>query len=443
MTSTSTHQQSLADAGCETRPYMLKRGSYIPRSSRFLRYVDQNSKTRKFLRHSIDKGDDLKQYEADNEAMNLIFISIPNDIYNSIDACQNARDIWNIVKRLMQGTELSETEREPRFVNEFDKFTAELRESLSSVYNRFSQLTNDMDRNKVKPFNAIINTKFLNCLQPEWYKYVTNVHLAKNIKIDTYDILFDHLQHSSSSRSPTAYYVTHPPSVVDYDDDHQGDAVYDDQENSLTTTMIIIAHAITQRYSTPTNNLFCTSSNTRNQAVMQADRVDIQRRNVGNGGRYARRSSGTQRESAKSGNVQKETENGNNDFLLADAFKIKELEELSVNICMIARIQKADSDYKDGPSYDSAFISEVNDGKVEHDKNAHYQQDNAMEQLARNTFEETEKQQINAKKVNQQNVELTNELEKYKEMVWVFQNTNGNKTNFQNEYIEADKQQKS
>ncbi|GKC19636.1 hypothetical protein Tco_1021786, partial [Tanacetum coccineum] len=146
---------------------MLERGSYIPRSSRFLRYVDRNSETRKFLRHSIDKGpyqmkeilatdtqekrtqnvdnltgDDLKQYEADIEAMNLILISIPNDIYNSIDACQNARDIWNTVKRLRQGTELSKTEREPRFVNEFDKFTVELRESLSSVYNRFSQLTN-------------------------------------------------------------------------------------------------------------------------------------------------------------------------------------------------------------------------------------------------------------------------------------------------------------
>ncbi|GKG50263.1 hypothetical protein Tco_0521363, partial [Tanacetum coccineum] len=55
----------------------------------------------------------------------------------------------------------------------------------------------------------------------------------------------------------------------------------------------------------------CTSSNTRNQAVVQADRVDIQSRNVGNGGRYARRSSGTQGESAESGNVQTKTGNGN------------------------------------------------------------------------------------------------------------------------------------
>ncbi|GJV57221.1 hypothetical protein Tco_1458226 [Tanacetum coccineum] len=218
-------------------------------------------------------GDDLKQYEADIEAMNLILISIPNDIYNFVDVCENARDTWDRVKRLMQGTKLSETERESQFVNEIDKFTTETGESLSSVYNRFSQLINDMDRNKVKPFNVTINTKFLNCLQLEWYKYVTKVRLAKNLKTNTYDILFDHLQqyeglvnasiskraakthdplalvantyaNSSSSRSP-AYYVTHPPSVVDYDDDYQGDVVCDDQEDSLTTTMMIIARAIT------------------------------------------------------------------------------------------------------------------------------------------------------------------------------------------------------
>nr|GEX34513.1 hypothetical protein [Tanacetum cinerariifolium] len=119
--------------------------------------------------------------------------------------------------------------------------------------------------------------------EPEWYKYVTNVRLVKNLKEDTYDMLFDYLQqheglvnasrakraakthdplalvantyaNSSSSRSPVAYYVTHPSYVVDYDDDYQGDAVCDDQEDSLTAAMMLLACAITQCYSTPTND---------------------------------------------------------------------------------------------------------------------------------------------------------------------------------------------
>ncbi|GKB19204.1 hypothetical protein Tco_0853127 [Tanacetum coccineum] len=155
------------------------------------------------------------------------------------------------------------------------------RESLVSVYNHFSQLVIDLKRNKIELPNVTINTKFLNCLQPEWYKYFTNVHLARNVKDEPYDVLFDYLQQykklviasrakkaakihdplalvantsSFSSRSSPPYYVTHPPYVVDYDDDYQGDTFSVGQEDSLTSAMMLLTHAITQRYSTPTNN---------------------------------------------------------------------------------------------------------------------------------------------------------------------------------------------
>ncbi|GJS10155.1 hypothetical protein Tco_0366951 [Tanacetum coccineum] len=48
-----------------------------------------------------------------------------------------------------------------------------------------------------------------------------------------------------------------------------------------------------------------------------------------------------------------------NDFLFADALRMEEIEELSANICLIARIQPADNTSDAKPSYDSAFISEV------------------------------------------------------------------------------------
>ncbi|GJT27332.1 putative reverse transcriptase domain-containing protein [Tanacetum coccineum] len=49
-------------------------------------------------------GYDLKHYEAEIEAMNLILISILNDIYNSVDACTTAQAMWQRVERLMRGT---------------------------------------------------------------------------------------------------------------------------------------------------------------------------------------------------------------------------------------------------------------------------------------------------------------------------------------------------
>ncbi|GJX11934.1 hypothetical protein Tco_0201793 [Tanacetum coccineum] len=69
---------------------------------------------------------------------------------------------------------------------------------------------------------------------------------------------------ANSSYSPQPYYVTHPSLVVDYDDEYQGELQRDSQEDKLITAMI--------------------SSNTRNQVVVQDDRVDIQTKNAGYGG---------------------------------------------------------------------------------------------------------------------------------------------------------------
>ncbi|GJV52118.1 retrovirus-related pol polyprotein from transposon TNT 1-94 [Tanacetum coccineum] len=48
-----------------------------------------------------------------------------------------------------------------------------------------------------------------------------------------------------------------------------------------------------------------------------------------------------------------------NDFLFADASRMEEIEELSANICLMARIHQLINTSDAGPSYDSAFISEV------------------------------------------------------------------------------------
>nr|GEV20290.1 hypothetical protein [Tanacetum cinerariifolium] len=114
------------------------------------------------------RGVDLKHYEDEIKAMNLILISIPNDIYNSNDTYTTAKAMWQRVEQ-------------PG-------------EELISVYNRFAQLKNDLERNHIIFPKVTINTKFLNCLQPEWLKYVTQVRLAKRLTEDSYDDLLDYLQ---------------------------------------------------------------------------------------------------------------------------------------------------------------------------------------------------------------------------------------------------------
>ncbi|GKF36506.1 hypothetical protein Tco_0113264, partial [Tanacetum coccineum] len=82
--------------------------------------------------------DALLHYDAEMKLMNLILLSIPNDIYNSVDACTSAKDMWKRVERLMRETIQNKVDRETRFTNEFDQFVAEPGEALVYVYNRFA-----------------------------------------------------------------------------------------------------------------------------------------------------------------------------------------------------------------------------------------------------------------------------------------------------------------
>ncbi|GKC84059.1 hypothetical protein Tco_1139776 [Tanacetum coccineum] len=155
------------------------------------------------------------------------------------------------------------------------KFATKEGESLESVYERLITLVNIMDRNNVCPIPMSINTKFLNCLQPEWSKYVTMVRHNQTRDTISYDVLYDSLvqfephvlaskakkaakshdplallahsnasssqSYANSSYSPQPYYVIHPSSIVDYEDKYKRELQEDSQEDKLTTAMMLLA----------------------------------------------------------------------------------------------------------------------------------------------------------------------------------------------------------
>ncbi|GJV14451.1 hypothetical protein Tco_1359774 [Tanacetum coccineum] len=270
MRTSKTYQQSLADAGSETRPLMLERGSYIP-------WVILKLQTAEDL-----QGDVLLHYDAEMELMNLILLSIPNDIYNSVNACTSAKDMWKRVERLMRGTIQNKVDRETRFTNEFDQFVAEPGEVLVSVYNRFAQLMNDLERNDMHfliQFEKLVNVSRSNKLEKSHDPLALIAHTR------------------SSFRNTSSYYVTHPTSVVDCNDEYQQDDVHTNSKDPLASAML------------------------DETGVILTDEQ--------------------------------------NDFLFADATRMEGIKELSANICLMARIQPADNTSDAGPSYDSTFISEV------------------------------------------------------------------------------------
>nr|GEV51148.1 retrovirus-related Pol polyprotein from transposon TNT 1-94 [Tanacetum cinerariifolium] len=120
-----------------------------------------------------------KQYCVDVKVMNYLLQAIPNDIYNLMDACKNAKEMWEQIKRLMFGSDITSHVRQSRLMDEFDKFKAKEGESLESVYERLTMLVNFMDHNNVRPVSVSINTKFLNCVE-----IVLSKWLMKHYNVD-------------------------------------------------------------------------------------------------------------------------------------------------------------------------------------------------------------------------------------------------------------------
>ncbi|GJX40356.1 hypothetical protein Tco_0255346 [Tanacetum coccineum] len=133
------------------------------------------------------------QDDCDVQATNILLHGLPPDVYALVNHQEAAKDIWDRVKLLMRGTELSYQEYECRLYNLFDKFSYVQDETLYKYYLRFSQLINDMHTIRMKMQQVQVNTMFLNALPLEWSKFVTDVKLAKSLYTTNYDQLYAYL----------------------------------------------------------------------------------------------------------------------------------------------------------------------------------------------------------------------------------------------------------
>ncbi|GKD56438.1 hypothetical protein Tco_1289825 [Tanacetum coccineum] len=107
------------------------------------------------------------QDDCDVQVINIVLQGLPPDVYSLFNHCNTVKDIWDRVKLVMQGTELSYQERKCKLYNDFDKFTSVKGESLYEYYLRFAQLINDKHTIGMTMQHVLVNTKFLKALQPE------------------------------------------------------------------------------------------------------------------------------------------------------------------------------------------------------------------------------------------------------------------------------------
>ncbi|GJR55259.1 retrovirus-related pol polyprotein from transposon TNT 1-94 [Tanacetum coccineum] len=273
--------------------------------------------------------EEKERYKADIRATNILLQGIPKDIYTLINHYTDAKDIWDNVKMILEGSELTKDDRESQLYDEFERFCQIKGETIHVYYVRFSKLINDMRNIKMTMSRMQLNSKFVNNMLPEWSRFITEVKLNRGLKESNFDQLYAYLkQHevhanenimmmerfiqptndplalvsnASVQQYPTqsseSLQFSNQPSLVDNCQMDTGSTSTDNLIESLTNTLALLR----------------TSSNARNKATVEDDRVVVQdvrdRYNVNNQGRPFQRNNA--RGNVVAGNVGGQNRVGN------------------------------------------------------------------------------------------------------------------------------------
>nr|GEU58384.1 copia protein [Tanacetum cinerariifolium] len=297
---TEKHLKIVRRSGSKNHPPMLNKESYVPWSSRLLKYA-KSIPNGKLIHNSIINGpyvsrmipepgdpnrevpvnetfhvqtdvelieNELNQIEADDQAIQTILLDLLEDIYIVVNSCETAQEIW---------------------------FTSTDGESIESYYHCFLKLMNDLKRNKHFLEKIASNLKFLNNLQPEWSRRVTIVHQTKDLHTADYTQLYDFLKYNqkevddlkakrlarnqdpltlmASSNNPYTFPVLHQDQPS-FNQNYMQQPMPNLEDITYPTTamnmaLALMAKAFKLNYSTPTNNNQRISSNPRNRQIAQ------------------------------------------------------------------------------------------------------------------------------------------------------------------------------
>ncbi|GJZ86236.1 hypothetical protein Tco_0657846 [Tanacetum coccineum] len=209
-------------AGSDTRPPMLDKADFVSwqhcrgkdNGINILKSIDEGPFQMGTTRGIIDEGtegpinlgperprvyselsqEEKDRYNADIRATNIILQGLPKDTYSLINHYTDAKDIWDNVKMLLEGSELTKEDRESQLYDDFEHFRQNKGETIHSYYVRFAKLINDMRNIKMTMSKIQLNSKFVNNMLPEWGRFVTAVKLNKGLKDSNFDQLYAYLK---------------------------------------------------------------------------------------------------------------------------------------------------------------------------------------------------------------------------------------------------------
>nr|GFD00489.1 hypothetical protein [Tanacetum cinerariifolium] len=94
---------------------------------------------------------DIKWMDADDQAIQTILLGLPKDVYAAVNSCETAKEIWELVRQMLKGSDIGEQEKKAKLFNEWEKFMSTDEESIESYYHRIHPQQSFPINNKYNP----------------------------------------------------------------------------------------------------------------------------------------------------------------------------------------------------------------------------------------------------------------------------------------------------
>ncbi|GJR18910.1 hypothetical protein Tco_0967437 [Tanacetum coccineum] len=232
-------------AGTDTRPPMLVESDYESWKIRIHRYI-RGKPNGKLIWKSIQDGptphpmvtdpppanstvmpaprkkldsefndEENKLEMADTQAEIILSQGLPRHIFNILNQTSTAKEIWDNVEMLMQGSGRTLQQRKEDLFDEYERFRAIGNESIHDYFVRFHKLVNDIKITQLEIPTHQMNTKFVNNLPAYWGKYVTNVKQNMDISTTPYVQIYTHLKAYEPHAKKTLKKQEQSTSIVD------------------------------------------------------------------------------------------------------------------------------------------------------------------------------------------------------------------------------------
>ncbi|GJW79710.1 gag-pol polyprotein [Tanacetum coccineum] len=218
---------------------------------------------------------EIKQMEADDQAIQTIFLGLPEDIYADVDSCETAQEIWLRVQQMMKGSDIGIQEKKAKLFNEWERFTSTDGESIESYYHIFSKLMNDFKRTKHFPEKIASNLKFLNTYNQNAIRHVT-IFIKRKTAYDRFiSYCSTGYEYGSRQRQMQMVGGNGGNQFRQYDGQNVGNQVVQNAVQNQGVQNVGNQNGIIS-YTSSNENQLRTSSNTQNQATIQDGWVIVQ-----------------------------------------------------------------------------------------------------------------------------------------------------------------------